>query len=180
MHMHIARLILRIVVGGLFIGHGMQKLAGWFDGPGLDGTEKMMENLELEPARRNAIAAGATEAVGGAMLVAGAATPVAAAGLIGTMLTAIRTVHFKNGIWNSNGGWEFNAVMIASLLALTETGPRRASLDAARGRSRSGAGRAIGALAAGAAASTAIVELGRRAARAKRLTASEDPDSPAM
>lgn len=178
--MHIARLILRIVVGGLFIGHGMQKLAGWFDGPGIDGTEKMMENLDLQPARRNAIAAGATEAVGGALLVAGAATPVAGAGLIGTMLTAIRTVHFKNGLWNGKGGWEFNAVMIASLLALTESGPGRASVDAARGKVRSGTGWAFAALAAGAAASTAIVELGHRAARAKRAAASEDPDATAM
>lgn len=180
--MNVARLILRLVIGTLFIGHGMQKLAGWFGGGGLDGTEKMMEHLDLQPARANAIAAGATEAGSGALLVLGAATPAAAAGLIGTMLTAIRTVHFKNGLWNGKGGWEFNAVMIASLLALTESGPGRVSVDAARGRVRKGSGWALAALAVGAAASTGIVEFGRRNARERRAsaTASDGTESAAM
>jgi Predicted membrane protein len=179
--MHIARLILRVVIGGLFIGHGMQKLAGWFGGGGLGGTEKMMERLDLEPARENAMAAGATEAAGGVLLVVGAATPLAAAGLIGTMLTAIRTVHFKNGLWNAKRGWEFNAVLIAALMALTEAGPGRASVDGIRGRIHRGTGWAFAALAAGAAASTAIVEFGHHYARAKRtLAASDEPATPAM
>lgn len=166
--MNIARLILRIVIGGLFIGHGMQKLKGWFGGPGPKGTEQMMESLELHPPRENAIAAGVTEAAGGALIVAGAATPLASAGLIATMLTAIRTVHAKNGLWNANGGWEFNAVLIASLMALTESGPGHISVDAARGRLHKGTGWAFGALAIGTAASAAVVEAGRRMARANR------------
>ena len=63
--------ILRAVVGGLFIGHGLQKLKGWFGGPGLEGTEQMMQSLEMEPARRNAVVAGAVETAGGAMVAAG-------------------------------------------------------------------------------------------------------------
>ncbi len=31
-------LLIRLVVGLLFIGHGLQKLAGWFGGAGLGGT----------------------------------------------------------------------------------------------------------------------------------------------
>src|SRR5262249_32793408 len=31
--MKIGRLLVRLVVGGLFVGHGTQKLFGWFDGP---------------------------------------------------------------------------------------------------------------------------------------------------
>lgn len=163
--MSLGKLAVRVVVGGLFIGHGTQKLKGWFGGPGLSGTDKMMESLEMEPARANSIAAGATETIGGALVVAGLATPVAAAGLIGTMLTAIRKVHGKNGPWNSGGGWEYNAVLIATLAALADEGPGRLSIDAAMGRERTGAKWGAFALAAGAAASALIVELGRRAAR---------------
>lgn len=164
--MSIGPLIVRVVIGSLFVGHGMQKLAGWFGGPGIEGTEKMMDALDLHPSRRNAVASGATEAVCGGMLVAGLATPLAAAGLVGAMVTAVRTVHWRNGVWNSNRGWEYNAVLIASLFTLVESGPGAVSMDAARGRVRSGFGWAFGALAAGAAASSAIVELGRRNARA--------------
>lgn len=166
--MSVGALAVRVVIGGLFVGHGMQKLAGWFGGPGLEGTDKMMEALDLHPTRRNAFLSAATETVCGGMLVAGLATPVAAAGLVGSMITAIRTVHGPKGPWNSNGGWEYNAVLVASLFALVESGPGAVSLDAARGRARGGLGWAVGALAAGAAASTAIIEVGRRNARAHK------------
>jgi putative oxidoreductase len=91
--MEIGRLAARAVIGGLFIGHGTQKLFGWFGGPGLSGTEQMMGALEMRPTKANAIAAGVSEAAGGTLLVLGAATPVAAASLIGTMATAIHKVH---------------------------------------------------------------------------------------
>src|SRR3954469_11848996 len=94
--MNIARLTARAVIGGLFVGHGTQKLLGWFGGPGLEGTAGMMESLELNPPRRNALAAGLTETVGGGLLVLGLATPLASAGLIGTMITAIRKVHWSS------------------------------------------------------------------------------------
>ena len=95
--MDIGRLAARVVIGGLFIGHGTQKLFGWFGGPGLSGTEQMMGALEMRPTRANAIAAGLSETAGGALLVAGAATPAAASSLIGTMITAIRKVHQPHG-----------------------------------------------------------------------------------
>ena len=75
--------LIGLVVGGLFIGHGTQKLFGWFGGPGPDGTEQMMYKIDMHPARRHAFAAGLTETAGGALLTAGLATPLAAACLIG-------------------------------------------------------------------------------------------------
>ena len=160
--MQIGRLIARTVIGSLFIGHGTQKLFGWFSGPGLAGTEGMMEALNLRPARPNAYAAGITETAGGALLIVGLATPLAAAGLIGAMITAIRKVHLPNGLWAANGGWEYNAMLIAVLVALAEDGPGDLSLDAALGLDDTGPAWALGALAMGAAASTAVIELGRR------------------
>jgi putative oxidoreductase len=148
--MKIGRLLLRLVVGGLFVGHGVQKLFGWFDGPGLDTTAQGFEHLGLRPGRPNAIAAGAAEAGGGALLAVGLETPFAASVLVATMLTAIHRVHAKNGPWSSNGGYEYNLVLIAAALALAEVGPGALSLDAARGRERSGSGWALAALATGA------------------------------
>lgn len=153
--------ILRIVVGLLFVGHGLQKLAGLFGGGGLEQTEKMMSALEMHPVKLQARAAGLAEAAGGAALALGAATPFASAGLIATMLTAIRKVHAKNGVWNSNGGVEFNAVMIASA-ALLAGRPGPASVDATFGRSTWGTKWTVFALVAGLVGSVLAVEAGRR------------------
>lgn len=164
--MNIARLAARTIIGGLFIGHGTQKLKGWFGGPGPTGTAQMMESLEMYPARRNATAAGLSETVGGALLVAGLATPLASAALIGTMITAIRKVHLANGPWSASGGYEYSLVLIASLLALAEEGPGDISLDAALGAGLTGKRWSLGALALGAATSSAAVWMGRQAAPA--------------
>jgi putative oxidoreductase len=149
MSMKFARLLLRILVGGLFVGHGTQKLFGWFGGHGPDATGQMFEGIGMRPGRRNALAAGAAEAGGGAALALGLATPLAASALIATMLTAINRVHLKNGPWATNGGYEYNLVLIAAALALTEFGPGAPSIDEALGIERSGPRWALAALAAG-------------------------------
>ncbi len=170
--MKIGRLFLRLVVGGYFFGHGTQKLFGWFDGNGLEGTAAGFEQMGLRPGRRNAIAAGASEAAGGALLAAGLATPLAASALTGTMITAIETVHKKNGPWVTKGGYEYNLVLIAAVLALAEVGPGGLSLDAALGRERSGSMWALGALGAGALGSYAVLQSARSASPP---TSSEQP-----
>jgi putative oxidoreductase len=149
--MKIGRLLLRLVVGGFFIGHGTQKLFGWFGGHGLDATAQGFEHLGMRPGRRNAVAAGAAEAGGGAALALGFATPLAASALTATMLTAINRVHLKNGPWAANGGYEYNVVLIAAVLALAEIGPGELSLDGALGWEDHGPGWALAALLAGAA-----------------------------
>ena len=147
--MKIGRLLLRLVVGGSFIGHGTQKLFGWFGGNGLEATAASFEQLGLRPGRANAIAAGTAEAGGGALILAGLALPAAASVLTATMITAIRTVHWKNGPWLTNGGYEYNAVLIAAALALVETGPGELSLEARLGREHSGPQWVLAALAVG-------------------------------
>jgi putative oxidoreductase len=149
--MKFARLLLRLCVGGLFVGHGTQKLFGWFEGYGLDATAAGFESMGLRPGRHNAIAAGAAEAGGGAAFALGLATPLAASALTATMLTAIHRVHLKNGPWVTKGGYEYNLVLIAAVLAITETGPGKVSLDHVLGTERSGPGAALAALALGAA-----------------------------
>jgi len=171
--MKIGRLAARAVIGGLFVGHGTQKLFGWFGGPGLEGTSGMMSSLELHPPRRNAMAAGLTESVGGSLLTLGLATPVACAGLIGTMITAIRKVHWSSGPWVASGGYEYNLVLIASLLALAEQKPGDISLDSALGWQTTGFKWALAALGAGAAASSLAIWMGEQAAPAPTETPAE-------
>ena len=135
--MKLGRLLLRLVVGGFFVGHGTQKLFGWFGGHGLDATGSFFEHLGLRPGKRHALAAGAAEAGGGTLIALGAATPLAASVLTATMLTAINRVHLRNGPWVTNGGYEYNVVLIAAVLALTETGPGSPSVDDGAAGSRS-------------------------------------------
>jgi putative oxidoreductase len=160
--MKIARLATRLAIGGLFVGHGLQKLNGSFGGSGLDETAKGFESMGLRPGRRNAIAAGSSEAGGGALLALGAAMPLAGIALIGTMITAIRTVHWKNGVWVGKGGYEYNLVLIAAVATLIEAGPGALSFDHVTGRERKGLGWALVALGAGAAGSFAVTELAKR------------------
>lgn len=125
--------VLRVIVGGLFFGHGTQKLYGWFGGHGLDATAGFFENIGLRPGKRHATAAGFSEAGGGALIALGFLTPAAAAALMGTMATAIRTVHGSKGPWVTDGGYEYNLVLIAAMLALADVGPGDFSLDHALG-----------------------------------------------
>src|SRR3954470_3963973 len=121
--------ILRAVIGGLFIGHGFQKLTGAFGGHGLEGTAGFFESLGLHPGKHHATAAGLAETGGGALLVAGAGTPAAQAALTGTMTVAILKVHGPNGVWGQNGGYEVPLVMVTGLFAATASGPGPLSLD---------------------------------------------------
>jgi putative oxidoreductase len=159
--MNAGRLIARVTIGGLFVGHGTQKLFGWFGGPGPEGTAQMMENLELRPGHRHARAAGMAETAGGAMLALGALTPVAGALLSATMFTAIRKVHLARGLWNSGGGYEYNVTLIASIAGLIDGGPGSPSVDHALGIDRTGSGWALASVAAGAAGSALAIEAGR-------------------
>ena len=110
--------LMRLLVGGLFIAHGTQKLFGWFGGHGPEGTGQFFESIGIRPGKQNAIVAGAAEAGGGALLAAGVATPAAGAALHGVMTAAIKHVHAEKGPWNTEGGWEYNAVLMAAICAI--------------------------------------------------------------
>ena len=158
--MNLGKLAVRGVVGPLFVGHGTQKLFGWFGGHGLEGTAGFFESgIGLRPGKRHATAAGWSEAIGGALLTLGAFTPLAQAMITGTMVTAIRKVHAQNGPWVTGNGYEYNLTLIALTAALTETGPGSPSVDAGLfGDSLKGKGWSLAALAAGVAGSYVVTE----------------------
>lgn len=155
--MGLFRLLARLTIGLLFVGHGVQKLFGWFGGGGPEQTGQFFEQVGLRPGRRNALAAGAAEAGGGLLFALGAATPLGAAAVSGSMITAVKTVHWEKGIWSSGGGYEYNLVLLATVFGLTENGPGTWSIDGALGRTRWGTRWAIAALAAGAAGSATVL-----------------------
>lgn len=121
-------LVLRVVLGVLFVGHGAQKLFGWFGGYGLTGTGSFMESLGMRPGKVMAVAAGLSELVGGVLLVVGFLVPVGALLIAGTMVVAIGKVHAKNGPWVEGGGYEYNALIIVVVVALAVLGPGAISL----------------------------------------------------
>jgi putative oxidoreductase len=117
--MRLGSALLRTTIGALFVGHGLQKLAGWFDGPGINGLAAGFDKMGMRPAKAHAVAAGVAETGGGALLISGVANPLAGAALTGVMTTAVEKVHLKNGVWNTKGGFEYNAVLVAALFAIT-------------------------------------------------------------
>src|SRR3954470_24495045 len=137
--MDLAMLVLRVVVGLLFAGHGAQKLFGAFGGGGLEGTAGMFDNIGLRPGWLHARAAGTAELAGGLLLAIGLFTPFAAAALIAVMTAAVVTVHAPNGIWNTQRGYEFNLVMAAAVFALAGAGAGTWSLDHVLGFDLNGA-----------------------------------------
>ena len=147
--MELGLIVIRVVVGLLFVGHGTQKLFGWFGGHGPAGTAGFMESLGMRPGRRHAYAAGFAEATGGALLALGLLTPLAAAMIIAVMVVAIATVHAKNGVWNTNQGYELNLVYAAVAFGIAAIGAGSWSLDGVLGLDIAGAGWGLAALAAG-------------------------------
>jgi putative oxidoreductase len=131
--MDVGMLLLRLVVGGLMVGHGTQKLFGWFGGHGVRGTAGWLQSMGFRPATPLAVVTGAAEAGGGLFLAVGFLTPLAAAAVAGVLFTAIVSVHWSSGMWNENGGSEFPLALATAALATAFVGAGRFSLDTVLG-----------------------------------------------
>src|SRR5687768_4340348 len=103
-------LVLRIVVGVLLVGHGTQKLFGWFGGHGLTGTAGFFRSDGYWPPRLMAGFAGGAELVGGTGLALGLVTPLAGAIVIGTMLNVAVVIYRRNRLWAADNGYEYPLV----------------------------------------------------------------------
>jgi putative oxidoreductase len=125
-------LFLRVVVGMVLFAHGTQKLVGWWGGPGIRGTAGFFGSLGFRPPTAMALMAGVSEAAG-LLFAAGFLTPFAALLMASTMVVAIGSVHLKNGLFITSGGYEYNLTLWAVAVAVAATGPGRFSVDAALG-----------------------------------------------
>lgn len=119
--------ILRIVVGIIFVAHGIPKLTG-----GIEATADMFGSLSIPAPVIAAWLIALLESLGGLMLIVGFfVTPVALLLSI-HMLVGIILVHAPNGFYvigSGQGGVEFSLLLIASLLALVLCGPGLAAID---------------------------------------------------
>ena len=127
---NIGLLIIRLVIGVLFIGHGAQKLFGLFGGYGLKGTGGWFESIGMKPGITMALFAGLSELVGGILFALGLLTPLAAILIAGTMLMAIIKVHGANGLWSTSNGYEYNLTLLAVAIGIALIGPGQYALDA--------------------------------------------------
>lgn len=124
--------ILRVAVGVIMLAHGINHI--WRGGK-IKGTAGWFASLGMKPGILHAWLASLTELGAGVLLIVGFLTPLAAAGVCGTMAVALITNHLKNGffIFRPGEGYEYVASLICSGLAIGAMGPGKWSLDNAAG-----------------------------------------------
>ncbi|AFM16627.1 putative membrane protein [Mycolicibacterium chubuense NBB4] len=134
-------LLLRVAVGVLLIAHGLQKLFGWWGGPGLGGFRDYLAEVGFRYADILSYVAAGGQVVAGVLLVLGLFTPVAAAGALAYLVTAVlaEAMEAHNDARLSSfltDGHEYEVVLVAVVAAIVLIGPGRYGLDAGRGWAR--------------------------------------------
>ena len=120
-HIDVSLLLVRVIVGIIFMAHGGQKLFGLWGGMGLATTMEKMG-----PVLGFLVTIG--EFFGGLGLVLGVLTRFSAASLIVIMMGAIALAHGKNGFFLSNEGYEYNLALIGLCLPVLISGAGLLSL----------------------------------------------------
>jgi putative oxidoreductase len=137
----LAALVLRVVLGIVFIGHGGQKLFSLFGGGGISGTTAFFRSVGITSPNVFAYVVGITEFFGGVLLILGLLTFVVSIGLLIDMSVAIATVTSAFSFFSQTKvgyGWELNLILIGMAAALLIMGPGAWSLDATLGLTRWG------------------------------------------
>jgi putative oxidoreductase len=163
--MGFATTVLRVVTGATMAGHGLQKLQKMTNTLGDDRPGEAAESFEkmgLKPGRPFAIATGVAETAGGTLMVAGLGTPLACAMISGVMAGAIAKVHYKNGFWMTDHGFEYPLHILAATFAVAGAGGGALTLDALRGKKHGGFGWALAQLAVGVGAAAGALAIAER------------------
>ncbi|WP_318215632.1 DoxX family protein [Streptomyces sp. SCL15-6] len=121
-------LVLRLVVGLLIAGHGVQKVSFRLGGNGLAGGTEEFRRDGFRGGTLTALVAGGSQIGAGLFLAAGLLTPMAAMAAMGVM-TVAGTVKWHKGLWVQNDGYEYPLVLVVVAAVLALTGPGHWSLD---------------------------------------------------
>src|SRR5581483_9638394 len=116
-------LVLRLTFGGLLMAHGAQKLFGWWEGPGIQGTSGWLKSMQMRPAAFWAWLAGLSEFGGGLLTALGFLNPIGPLATVGAMAMATVKVQLGKPIWTSKGGAEHSLTNMAIAAALMSQGP---------------------------------------------------------
>jgi putative oxidoreductase len=113
-------LVGRVVIGAVFIAHGLQKFLEW----GIAGTAQSFGQMGIPVPGVSAWVAALVETVGGAALVVGVGLPVAGVLLALNMLGALVFYHLPTGFFvsDADGGIEYVLVLAAASLVLAFRG----------------------------------------------------------
>ena len=120
----LALLLLRVVIGVVFIAHGWQKLFIF----GLGGVTKAFTEMGVPFPAITGPTVGVIEIVAAVAIILGYLTRLASLGLACDVLTAIILVHAKNGFFVPRG-IEFVMSLLAVVLALAIAGAGGYSID---------------------------------------------------
>lgn len=126
---------LRVAVGGTALVHGLQKLAGLWGGPGLGGFETMLADAGFQQAKLLSILGAVGEVAGGALLILGLLTPIAAASVLAVMINAwaLRQASAPGLEYFAPAGTEYELLLGVCAGVVILTGPGRIAFDGRRG-----------------------------------------------
>lgn len=109
----IAVLVLRMVLGIIFLSHGLQKVFGVFGGSGITPTVDMLDKAGFMYPFFWAWVFAVVETVSGLFLTLGI-MPRLSSGLIALLvLFVIIKIHGPNGFFASKGGYEYDLLVLA-------------------------------------------------------------------
>lgn len=128
--------IVRLTLGIVLFPHAVQKMFGWFNGPGIAGEIQFM-TTQAGLSKITAILAIIVECAGTFMLLTGAGTRIAAVGIFGLFIGIILTWQYRNGFFmnwfgklpSGKEGFEYHLLVLGLCIAIFMEGGGRFSID---------------------------------------------------
>jgi len=131
MYVDVALLLLRVVIGGVVIPHGLLKFGVVGKGGSIPGVAGWFNSMGLRPGIFWAYVAALAEAGGGLLTVVGLGGPIGPGVVAADLVVVLVVAHWNQGFWAGGGkvGWEFPLPIAGGALAIALTGNGAWSLD---------------------------------------------------
>jgi putative oxidoreductase len=131
MYPDLGLLVLRVVIGGVVMQHGLLKLGIVGKGGSVAGVAGWFNSLGLRPGIFWTYTSIVAEAGGGILTVLGLGGPIGPGLLFGDLIVVTLVAHWPQGFWAGGGkvGWEFPVPLAAGALAIVLAGNGSWSVD---------------------------------------------------